>query len=573
MLLGVCFMTGIRCFLLLAGAFFILCAASRPTTAGPLDNTARAQAFIDDHVSRLRPLELAANRAWWNANVTGRAEDFAEKEKTQNRIDQALSDPKKFQELKSLKDAGDISDRLVARQIDLLYLAYLEKQVDPELLKKMVALGNKVEKDFNVYRARVDGKEMTDSEVRKVLKESKDSARRKAVWEASKEVGAQVASQLRDLVKLRNQAAQKLGFKNFHALQLYLNEQNGDEIIKLFDELDALTREPFAAAKAEIDQKLARDYGIKPEDLMPWHYHDPFFQESPGVFASNLDAPYAKADLIHLVRSFYASIGLPIDDAIARSDLYEKPGKSPHAFCSDIDRQGDVRVLANIVNNEYWMGTLLHEFGHSVYSSKNIPATQPYLLRMESHILTTEGVAMMFERFSKQRGWIEKMGLKADDPASFDETASKMQRNQLLIFSRWCQVMLRFEKGMYENPDADLNDLWWTLVAKYQGLKKPAGRNAPDYASKIHIVSVPVYYHNYQMGQLFASQVHRAIAKTLYPDLDPKHVLYNGNGKVGEFMKARVFDPGRSLSWNELTKFATGEELNAKGFALDFQTR
>ena len=74
-------------------------------------------------------------------------------------------------------------------------------------------------------------------------------------------------------------------------------------------------------------------------------------------------------------------IGLPIDDVIARSDLYEKPGKSPHAFCTDIDREGDVRVLANIVPNEYWMGTMLHELGHSVYSSKNIPATLPYVLR------------------------------------------------------------------------------------------------------------------------------------------------------------------------------------------------
>ena len=177
---------------------------------------------------------------------------------------------------------------------------------------------------------------------------------------------------------------------------------------------------------------------------------------------------------MQLVRSFYSSIELPIDDVIARSDLYEKPGKSPHAFCTDIDREGDVRVLANIVENEYWMGTLLHELGHSVYSSKNIPASLPYLLRMESHILTTEGVAMMFERFSKQRAWIEKMGLKVSEPAkAFDEAARKMQGNQLLIFSRWCQVMLRFEKGMYENPDQDLNELWWSLVAKYQGLKKP----------------------------------------------------------------------------------------------------
>ena len=54
----------------------------------------------------------------------------------------------------------------------------------------MIAKSNAVEKAFNVFRAKVDGKEMTDSEVRKVLKDSKDSARRQAVWEASKGVGA-----------------------------------------------------------------------------------------------------------------------------------------------------------------------------------------------------------------------------------------------------------------------------------------------------------------------------------------------------------------------------------------------
>ena len=36
-------------------------------------------------------------------------------------------------------------------------------------------------------------------------------------------------------------------------------------------------------------------------------------------------------------------------------------------------------------------------------------------------------------------------------------------------------------------------------------------------------------------------------------------------------MAERVFAPGRSLPWNELTKHATGEELNAKAFAKDFE--
>src|SRR5436853_6298502 len=154
---------------------------------------------------------------------------------------------------------------------------------------------------------------------------------------------------------------------------------------------------------------------------------------------------------------------------------------------------------------------------------------------------------MMFERLSEHRGWLEKMGLTVDDPKAFDETAAKMLRNELLIFSRWCQVMLRFEKGMYENPEQDLNKLWWDLVEKYQLLKRPAGRSAPDYGSKIHVVSAPVYYHNYMMGQLFASQVHATIAKEVYGGADPKTVIYVGEPKVGEFMKKRVFVPARTL--------------------------
>ncbi len=34
-------------------------------------------------------------------------------------------------------------------------------------------------------------------------------------------------------------------------------------------------------------------------------------------------------------------------------------------------------------------------------------------------------------------------------------------------------------------------------------------------------------------------------------------------------MKTKVFEPGRSLDWNDLTRHATGAELNAKAFAAE----
>jgi peptidyl-dipeptidase A len=564
-------MLTVRLLILVLGVSLALAAAASAQSEADV----KANTFLNAYVGKLRPMEIEGARAWWNANITGKDEDFKKKEEIQNKIDRFLADRDQFAQLKAIKEAK-IEDPILRRSIDVVYLQALEKQVDVELLDKMTALANSVEQKFNTFRAEVDGKKLADAEVRKILKSSTLSEKRKEVWEAAKKVGAVVEPELKELVKLRNQAAKKLGFANYHALMLHLNEQNGDDLIKLFDQLDDLTREPFFKAKAEIDAQLAKNVGVKVEELMPWHYHDLFFQEVPAVFQADLDKTYASVDIIALCRDFYRGIDLPIDLVIERSnnDFAPKQGKSPHAFCIDLTRGGDdVRVLANVVPNEYWMSTMLHEFGHSVYSSINIPPKLPYVLRTEAHILTTEGVAMMFEKMSKRRAWLEKMGVKIDDPEAFATTARKMQRYQLLVFSRWCQVMLRFEKAMYENPDQDLNKLWWDIVEKYQGMKRPAGRNAPDYGSKIHIIVAPVYYHNYMMGELFASQVHHAICRDVYKGADPESVVYVGNKEVGAFMRAKVFDPGRTLQWNELTRFATGAPLSAEAFAKDFQAK
>lgn len=528
-----------------------------------------ARKVIADYEQRIRPLEIEVGRRWWDANVTGKDEAYARKQEAENELDQALADHERFERLKRCEQAK-LADKLLARQVRLLYLQALPKQVDPELLKQMVARANAIEMRFNVFRAKVDGRELPDSEVRKILKQSRDSDERRAVWEASKQVGGEVEQDLRTLVGLRNQSARELGFADYHAMQLELNEQTQAQVLKLFDDLDRLTRQPFAEiVKADIDRRLAKMYEVAVDELQAWHYQDPFFQEAPAVYETSLDAAYAGADIPEMCRKFYAGIGLPIDEVLKRSDLFEKPGKNPHAFCTDIDRAGDVRVLANIVPNEYWMGTMLHELGHSVYSSLYIPRSLPYTVRGEAHILTTEGLAMMFERFSKSAAWLKAMGVTVDHPREFDATGRLMRRNKLLIFSRWCQVMLRFEKELYGNPDQDLNDLWWTLVEEYQQIKRPGQRDAPDYASKIHIVVAPAYYHNYMMGELFACQLNHAIARQVFDGGDPRTVDYTGRREVGQFLRERVFAPGRTLSWNELTRFATGDELNPRAFAED----
>ncbi len=532
------------------------------------DNDSRAKRFIARHEATIRPQEIESNRCWWEANTTGSDAAYKKKEEIETRLDLLLANRQTFAELKTIKEQA-IRDPLVARQIAVLYLQYLGQQIDPELIKEMSARSNAVEKAYSVYRARVGGKELTENEVHDVLRTSKDSAQRRAVWEASKAVGPILAPDLKKLARLRNRAARQLGFKDFQVMQLALAEQSQEQVLRLFDELDGLTRGPFHAAKAEIDAALARQCGVGVDELRPWHYHDPFFQEAPAIYG-DFGSVYRQIDIIKLVRKFYEGIGLPIDDVLVRSDLFEKPGKSPHAFSQDIDREGDVRVLGNVVPGQEWLKMMLHELGHAAYS-KNIPRSVPYVLRVESHALTTEGVAMMFERLAGDARWLRAMGVSVPDAEKFALASHKLDRNQLLIFSRWCQVVFRFEMALYDNPEQDLNRVWWDLVEKYQELKRPEGRNQPDYASKIHIATAPVYYQSYLLGQLFASQVHHAIAREALHGADPATVVYVGKPAVGQFLRERVFEPGCTMDWNQLTRHATGAELNSKAFAEDLK--
>ena len=73
------------------------------------------------------------------------------------------------------------------------------------------------------------------------------------------------------------------------------------------------------------------------------------------------------------------------------------------------------------------------------------------------------------------------------------------------------------------------------------------------------------------MGQLFASQVHATIAREVLGGVPPGKANYVGKPQVGQYMKEKIFAPGKTLPWDELTRHATGERLNPKAFAADFR--
>jgi len=534
------------------------------------DMTEEFKRFIKDYEAKAVPLFTEANTAYFNATISGKEEDYKKAADLQVQLSKIYASKADFAKLKRFKDSNTIQDELLNRQLIKIYNAYASSQIDEKKLEEMIRLQNETEKKFSTFRAEVNGKKITDNEVENTLKTSTDSKLLEASWSASKEVGGVINDNLIKLVNLRNEAALELGFKNYHEMSLKLSEQDPQEIENLLNELDNLTRDTFAKLKNDIDEHLAKKYNLAKDKLMPWHYENRFFQEAPKIYKVNLDSYYKDKDIVALTKNYYSGLGLPIHDMVAKSDLFEKEGKYQHAYCTNIDKGKDVRVVCNVKPNYNWMGTMLHEFGHAVYDY-NIDSTLPWTLREPAHTFTTEAIAMMFGRMASNGQWlVDMVGISKEEKDKIADESFKSLRLEQLTFSRWVQVVYRFEKGMYENPDADLNKLWWDLVEKYQMLKRPEGRNKPDYASKIHIALYPAYYHNYLMGELLASQYYAYIVKNVLHSEDLKNQSFVYKTEVGKYLLENIFQPGTKLYWNDMIEKATGEKLTAKYYAKQF---
>ena len=530
----------------------------------------QVEQFIEIHIAKVEPLATQANLAYWDASTTGRPEDYERFNNLQLEIRRLYNNPQEFAFLKEIKESGQVGSARLARQLDKLYYAYLRNQIEPELLEKLVDLDGKIQEKYNTFRGTIDGQKVTMSDIYTILTTEEDCRKRELAWRASKQVGDAIFDDLIELVKLRNKAARKVGFENYHTLSIVTGEQSVEELDRIFEELNQLTSEPFSRLKKELDRILADGYGIAPEDLMPWHYHDPFFQRTPLVYDLNLDIYYKDRDVKKLAEKYYAGIGLPVDDILARSDLYDREGKYPHAFSFEGDRHGDVRILCNLQNTERWMETILHELGHAVYS-KYHNRKEPWLLREPAHSFTTEAIAMFFGRLSRNAAWMQQMlELPEAQRAKIEKVSTKYTRFQQILFARWAMVMYNFEKQLYADPDQDLNTLWWDLVEKYQFIKRPRGPADAGWASKLHFTTAPCYYHNYMMGELLASQLHNHIVHKVLMLKSDQGVSYVGQGEVGDFMREKVFKPGDLYHWNDMIARATGEPLTPKYFVEQF---
>ena len=300
------------------------------------------------------------------------------------------------------------------------------------------------------------GREVDDNEIKRILRESDDSDERREAWEASKKVGAEVADDVRELARLRNEAARSLGYRDWFALSLAVDEVDEDKLWQTLAEADRATAEPFARWKGALDAVSPSGSGAPSTS---------YGRGTTPTRSSRRRRPRARSISTRtsrartssaLARRTFEGIELEVEEILARSDLFPRDGKNQHAFCIDVDRAGDVRVLANVVDNQ--TGRTRCSTSSGTASTTSGSTTElPWLLR-DTHLVTTEASALLFGALAGDREWLEQiLGLDAGEAEALEGRLRAARAAELLVFTRWVLVMTGFERVLYGDPDGDLD--------------------------------------------------------------------------------------------------------------------
>lgn len=518
--------------------------------------------FVKNFSKYVEKKSRQLNQLFWILETTGSEDAAILQAEFSTEFKMLFNDKAVYEQLVSWDNDPSLTDPVLKRQLNVLLRSFKENQMDPQILQELSEKEAQLSYSYANFRPEFEGKPLSENEIRDLLKKETDPERRKKVWEASKEIGNHLAPQILEIVKLRNKGAQSLGYSDYFQMCLDLQEVNKEWLLKTFEDLSAKSDAAYTKVLKDIEKAQTEKYGVSSSELGPWAWSDPFSQEDP-LDVHELDEIVKGLDFVAVSRNFFEKMGFDVKSIIKQSDLYEREGKNQHAFCINVDRKKDIRTLNNIKPAMRWLETVMHELGHAVYEL-GYDANLPWLLRDPPHMIPTEAMALICGRQAYSSAFLNEVLADAqEEKAEIAKAENSLKRRQL-IFSRWVLVMTEFESSLYQNPDQDLNALWWNCVEKYQKVKAPQGReNCNDWASKYHIGLAPVYYFSYLLGEMFASSIHRKIF-----EMNQSRAL--NSEPAGKFLLEKLFAPGNKLRWDQLIEHTIDEPLSCDDWIEEF---
>ncbi len=392
-----------------------------------------------------------------------------------------------------------------------------------------------------------------------------DEKIRKACFVAQEDLAKVCATELIELVRLRNEYAVALGFEDFYAYKVRTEEDmSKKELFDIFDTIFEKTKYAFSNLRA-MEKELP---GIR----KPWNRG----YLLSGNFTKEADVyfPFEKA-LERWGRSFN-QLGISFQGGTLQLDLLNRKGKYDNGFCHWPDLvyyEGKKRfagsanftcntVYGQIGSSEDAFNTLFHEGGHAAHLL-NTEETEACVNNEYPPASTAwdETQSMFLDTMLDSIEWKNRYA-KTNEGESFplslfEREVRKLRPLAPLAMNSISSVMY-FERAIYEEKNL--------TEKKLLSLAKNVYRKFTDTeVDSLRLLSIPhIYtwesacsYHGYGLAQLALLQWREYFYK--------KYGYIVDNKNVGKEMRA-MWKYASAKSFPDCVKLATGKKLSPDAF-------
>ncbi|CAN5452623.1 M3 family oligoendopeptidase [soil metagenome] len=331
----------------------------------------------------------------------------------------------------------------------------------------------------------------TDRGIRKAANDAK--------WKFYADNSAELDRIFDDLVKVRNEMAIKLGYKNFIEMgyaRLYRTDY-GQEQVNIFRNA---VHKFIVPLTTKLRKRQAERLGLA--KIM---YYDAGLD-----FNSGNAAPKGSPDwIVDNAKKMYEDLSGETSEFInfmldrELMDLVNKKGKEGGGYCTFIEDYKSPFIFSNFNGTADDVTVLTHEAGHAfqAYCSRNIEVPEyqsPTMEACEIHSMSMELITWP---------WMNLFFKEDTDKFKFSAMATS------LCFIPYGTAVDEFQHKVYENPEmtpAERNAAWREVESKYlpdlnydsNEFLQSGGR----WQHQRHIYEMPFYYIDYCLAQICAYQ-------------------------------------------------------------------
>jgi peptidyl-dipeptidase A len=574
-----------------AAATVLACAAPAAAQAPAKPTPAEAKAFVEQAEAQLEDVNaFAARAAWVRANFITADTQWLEAKATAEQTELATRLAKE-----AARFDGVAADPVTARKLKLLKLYLVAPAPDrPGAAEELAALLTKLDSTYSTGKFEHKGKPITLNDAEDILKESRDPAELKAVWEGWRTVSPVMKPDYAKFAQLSNQGAVSLGFKDTGALWRSNYDMAPDAFATETDRLWKQVEPFYKNLHCYVRARLNEQYGdaVQPKtgpiraDLLGnmWaqQWGNIYDIVQPKGIQSSYDLDkllvekgYTPKKMVETGEAFYSSLGFaPLPQTFWERSLITRPQDREvvcHASAWNLDDKDDIRIKMCTKVNADDFRTVHHELGHNYY--QRAYKDQPVLFRGSANDGFHEAVGDWAALSASTPTYLQQIGLLETVPGEAEDIPFllKMALDKIaflpfgLLVDRW-----RWDVFSGETSPEEYNQAWWDLRLKYQGLKPPGDRPADafDPGAKYHVPgNTP--YTRYFLAHIYQFQFHRAACEQAGWKGPLHRCSVYGQKAVGEKFNA-MLEQGMSKPWPEALAAFSGETRTDASAVADY---